>query len=985
MGKRKKKNMNFKTLPSKLNIPEVEEKVLDYWETHDILQKYLDKNKDTTKRFSFIDGPITANNPMGVHHARGRALKDLVQRFKNMQGFKQRFQNGFDCQGLWVEVEVEKSLGFDSKKDIEDYGLGKFTQACKERVRRFAKKITEQSKRLGYFMDWDNSYFTMSENNNLHIWSFLKKCQEKGLIYKSHSVTAWCPRCETGLSKHEQADGYKTITEDSVYVKFPIKERDNEYLLVWTTTPWTLPANVLLAINPDLEYVGVEREGEVYYLGKKAAEHLGFDDGHEVDSNDLLGLNYTPPYPNIEAQKEVKHFVTNWRLVDEEEGTGIVHIAPGCGEDDFDLGKALESPVLSPIDEAGIFKEGYGDLTGMHAHKVKDKVIEHLKKKRLFYKLEHVTHSYPHCWRCKTKTLFRLEENWFIDCQKIKEDLKKAAEAVNWMPFYVGKRMEDWLENMGDWMISRRRFYGLALPFYECKECGELTVVGSKEELKSLAVNPGKVDGLPSLHRPWIDKVEIKCPHCGNIVQRVPEVGDCWLDAGVVPFSTLHYLEDKNYWKKWFPARFISEMIEQVRLWYYSMLVYGVILENKAPYQNVLSYDAVRDEKGEKMSKSKGNGIPYDEAVENIGADVMRWLYFKKNPSAPVRFGYELARKVKRGFFFTLWNSFRFFLGFASIELDEKDAEKIEKKESENVLDQWILARLYSTEKIVTEALEKYDPVSASTSIEDFVVKDLSLWYIRRSRGRIGPQAEDREDKLDAYATFLFVLRTVCKMLAPFVPFMAEKLWYRVGEGDSVHLEDWPTIERKHKNEALEEKMEKTRKICSVGHSLRRKAGIKTRQPLEMVQIRGPLKREEGLVRLIKEELNVKKVFFVGEINLGEGEEKNNWVQDEEDKFAVALRTLITPELRKEGVCRETMRKIQYLRKKAKLNPSQKIEVYFWGDEKLGKMIGGCREEIKKETISLKVEKVFSKPEGLTEGGELEIEDEKLHVGIRTA
>lgn len=971
-------------MPSKLNIPEMEKKVMKYWEKHDILQKYLDRNENTTKRFSFIDGPITANNPMGVHHARGRALKDLFQRFKNMQGFKQRFQNGFDCQGLWVEVEVEKSLGFNSKKDIEKYGLAEFTQACKERVRKFAQKITSQSQRLGYFMDWNNSYFTMSEENNLHIWHFLKTCHEKGLIYKSHSVTAWCPRCETGLSKHEQADGYKTITENSVYVKFPIKGRKNEYLLVWTTTPWTLPANVLLAVNPDLDYVRVKSGAEIYYVGEQAAKRLNFRDYEKIHSNELLGLEYIPPYPDIEVQKSVGHYVTNWQLVGVEEGTSIVHVAPGCGEEDFDLGRQLNAPVLSPLTEDGRFLPGYGNLTGKHAHEVTNEIFNHLQEKGLFYKTEQITHSYPHCWRCKTKTVFRLENNWFIDCQKIKKDLQETTRKVKWIPPYVGKRMEDWLENMGNWMISRRRFYGLALPFYECGECGQLTVVGSKEELKSKAVNPEKVDGLPSLHRPWIDKIEIRCPRCGKVVQRIREVGDCWLDAGVVPFSTLHYLEDKSYWKQWFPADFISEMIEQVRLWYYSMLVYGVVLENRMPYKKVLSFDEVRDEKGEKMSKSKGNGIPYDEAVENMGADVIRWLYFKKNPSAPVNFGYGLARKVKKGFFLRLWNCFRFFLGFASIELNSKDLKIIEQRKSSSALDRWILSRLSTVTQETTEALERYDPVSATDSLKDFVVKDLSLWYIRRSRNRIGPQAENREDRLDCYATFLVVLRSLSRLLAPFIPFLTEKLWFEVGRGESVHLEDWPEFGREYEDIELEQKMSKVRQVCTIGHSLRKEAGIKTRQPLEMIEVRGPLTRDEESAHLIKEELNVKKVFFVQKIKLGEKSEQKKWTVKEEEKFAVALRTEITPKLKEEGICRDIIRTVQRLRKKAGLNPSQKIEILFQGDEKLTKIVGRFKEEIKKETISLKTEKVFSKPK-VEAWREIQVEGDSLWLGVNKA
>ncbi len=967
--------MKFKKLEKRVDFPELEGKVLKYWKENDVLKKYLRKNEDKSKRFSFFDGPITANNPMGVHHARGRSFKDLIQRFKNMQGYKQRFQNGFDCQGLWVEVEVEKSLGFNTKKDIEDYGLGKFTQKCKERVRRFAKKITDQSKRLGYFMDWDNSYFTFSERNNLHIWHFLKKCYEKGLIYKSHSAVAWCPRCETGLSKHEQADGYKMITDLSLYIKFPLKDREDEYLLAWTTTPWTLTANVLLAVNPEFQYVKSKKEGETLYLAEESAKRLNLD-YEKIDGEKLVGLKYESLFPHLPAGGEVDHFVVEWKEVDPSEGTGVVHIAPGCGEEDFELGKEVGVPAFSPIDEKGEFKSDWGEFAGENAHEVKEKVISFLKKKNLLFKTENITHSYPHCWRCKTKCLFRLEDNWFIDCQKIKGRLKEKMKDANWIPSYVERRMEDWLENMGDWMISRRRFYGLSLPFYECGECGGLTVVGSKEELSELAVNPERVDTLPSLHRPWIDEVEVKCPECGKLVKRIEEVGDCWLDAGVVPFSTLDYLSNKAYWKKWFPADFISEMIEQVRLWYYSMLVYGVVLEDEVPYKNVVSYDEVRDEEGEAMSKSKGNGIPYDEAVENMGADVMRWIYFSKNPNAPVNFGYKLAEKVKRGFLFTLWNCYKFFLEYASLEVGgEIDLEGLEQK---TVLDRWIVSRLNKLKKEVTESLEEFSPAPAVRAIEDFVLKDLSTWYIRRSRDRIGPSAEDGEDKKNCYLTFYLVLTEVAKTLAPFLPFLSEKLSHSLGYENSVHLEDWPSFKREKIDEEVEEKMEMVREVCSLAHRARRKAGIKTRQALKEMQVKTlKSKLEEGFTTLIKDEVNVEEVYFVENFRKLEKEER---VKGE--RIEVSLETEITPRLKRKGVLREVVRRVQFMRKKSGLKPSDTIQIYYNGSSKLERMIEEEKKELKKETIASSVDKEAEEKEGVM-WREYEIKSMKIKLGIK--
>lgn len=532
MSKNQSKAVGLQPAQNQTNFVEMEKKHLENWYKNGVVEKYLKRNADSKKRFSFIDGPITANNKMGVHHAEGRTMKDVVQRYKNMKGFKQRFQNGFDCQGLWVEVEVEKAMGFNSKKDIFDFGLGNFTDACKARVNKFAQVQTEQSKRLAMFMDWDNSYYTMSETNNLYIWHFLKVANERGLLFKNHSATTWCPRCETGLSQHEQADGYKDVTDKSVYVMFKLVGRANEYVLAWTTTPWTLSANVLLAVNPEMDYVKVQYEDRVLYLAKNAAERLGFENPKKVDVKELVNLEYEALY-DIPAQKGVKHYITEWDLVDDVSGTGVVHIAPGCGQEDFELGKELKADSLSPLDESGHFMEGYGDLTGKYAHDVADQVFDYLKEQKALYKTEEYAHSYPHCWRCGTKCLFRLENNWFLRVTDLRDQMKAAALKTKWYPDYAGKRMQNWLDNMGDWMISRKRFYGLSLPFFECKKCGKLTVAGSKEELKQLAVEPEKVDALPSLHRPYLDDVAIKCPECGEEVYRVADVGDCWLDAGV--------------------------------------------------------------------------------------------------------------------------------------------------------------------------------------------------------------------------------------------------------------------------------------------------------------------------------------------------------------------------------------------------------------------------------------------------------------------
>lgn len=912
----------FKPVSAKVDFIELEKKLLDWWYQSGLVKKYLHKNDSSKKRFSFIDGPLTANSPMGAHHAWGRTLKDFFQRYKNMQGFKQRFQNGFDCQGLWVEVEVEKESGFNSKKDIEKFGIDNFTNACKARVKKYSQIQTEQSKRLGMFMDWENSYFTNSETNNLYIWRFLKVVWQKGWLYKDKSSATWCPRCETGLSQHEQADGYKDIYDTSVYLKFKLKGRKNDYLLAWTTTPWTLSANVLLAINTKFDYVKVELNSETWYLAEKSAKCLGFKNTQKVDGKSLIGLEYESLY-DIPAQKGVKHKVVEWDLVDPAEGTGVVHVAPGCGQEDYELGKELRAAMISPLDQTGHFTQGFGELSGQYAHDVADRVIDKLKKDGVLFKTETVNHRYPHCWRCGTKCLFRLEDDWFINCKELKPLLKKKASEANWMPKFVGKRMQNWLDNMGDWMISRKRYYGLSLPFYECS-CGELVVVGSKEELRKLAVEPEKVDQLPSLHRPWIDEILIKCPKCGQPVKRIADVGDCWLDAGVVPFSTLKYFEDKNFWQKWFPAEFICEMVEQVRLWYYSMIVYGTVFENKVPYLNVLSYMEVRDEKGERMSKTKKTSIPLDEAAEKMGVDVMRWLYLSQNLSSNLNFGFAIGDEVRRRFHLLVWNIYNFFVTYANIDRWEKGEDP---HKSTNVLDKWIMSRLNQLVKTVTNCLDYYDAAGASQAIEEFVA-DLSTWYVRRSRDRIGPTVGSDKDKDFCYATLHEVLASLCQILAPFTPFMAEEMYKNLTGEESVHLSDWPKIGMIDKK--IEEDMNMVRKICEWGHAAR--SGIKVRQPLGRLDVFGPIKLPAQFTRLIKEELNVKRVIY----KHGKGE------------IGVTLDTYISPALKAEGEARDLVRKIQELRKNAGYELTQRIVVYGPQLPRKEEM----RDYLKKETLA---------------------------------
>jgi isoleucyl-tRNA synthetase len=738
-------------------------------------------------------------------------------------------------------------------------------------------------------------------------------------LVKKKSAATWCPRCETGLSQHEEADGYKEITDISVYLKFKLKDRPNEYVLAWTTTPWTLSANVLLAINTDFEYVKAKVGNDYLYSAKLAADRLGLTDYEKIDAQTLLNLEYDSLY-DIPAQKGVKHFVTNWDLVNPAEGTGVVHIAPGCGQEDFELGKKLGSAMVAPLDTRGHFLDGYGELSGLYAHDIAPLVFKYLKKTGAFFKTEEITHRYPHCWRCKTKCLFRLEDSWFIKSDEIRPLLKEAAKKVTWHPKYAGRRMQNWLDTMEDWMINRKRFYGLALPFYKCS-CGELAVIGSLEELKEKAINPELIDKLPSLHRPWIDEIKIKCPKCGKIVDRIPDVGDVWLDAGVVPFSTLKYLTDKTYWQKWFPADMVLEMTEQVRLWFYSMLFFSVTLEGIPPYKIVVTHAEVRDEKNERMSKTKHNGIPYEDAVSKMGTDAMRWLYCQQKPAANVNFGFNIADQVKREFFLILWNSYRFFTQHANLDSWEPSANFNSNNCSE-IIDQWILSRLHHTIEKVTQSLDKYGTSVATKSLEEFV-SDLSTWYIRRNR--------ERTDNLDL---LFYIFNTLAVLLAPFIPYIGEILFqnlsgFNISESKiTVHTQNWPEINGKLINIDLETQMKKVRDICQLIHAERQKATIKIRQPLPSATINTKL--TDDLINIIREETNVKEIILGQEISLN---------------------IKLTPELIAEGEYRDFVRSVQVLRRETGLLVQDKIKIFAptWPQS--------FEKEILTKTLSVSIEK----------------------------
>ncbi|MCK4474011.1 isoleucine--tRNA ligase [Candidatus Parcubacteria bacterium] len=930
-----------------LDFSKNERKILKFWKERKIFEKLRKKNQGK-KHWSFLDGPITANNPMGVHHAWGRTYKDVFQRYKSFQGFEQRFQNGFDCQGLWVEVEVEKELGFKTKKDIEKYGIAKFIDACKQRVKKYSKIQIDQSILLGQWMDWKNSYYTMSDENNYAIWHFLKKCWIDGLLYKGRDSVPWCPRCGTAISQHEILnEEYKEIIHKAVYFKLPIQSPDfkNIFFLVWTTTPWTIPANAALAINPDFKY-GIYKKGqEKLILSKSLAEKVLGDDfklEKELIGKKLIGLKYKGPFDSLERVQKAKKqcaktfhtIVADKDLVTAEEGTGIVHIAPGCGQEDFKLGKEKNLPVIDVINGEAFYLNNMGSFSNKNAKENPEIIFDYLKKYergKFFYKMENYTHRYPTCWRCKTELVWRVVDEWYISMEKLRKPLAKTVKQIKWLPSFGLDRELDWLKNMSDWLISKKRYWGLALPIFECKNCGNFEVIGSKKELKQRAIKGWQEFEGNSPHKPWIDKVKIKCSKCGKIISRIPDVGNPWLDAGIVPFSTMKYFTEKNYWQKWFPVNFICESFPgQFKNWFYSLLVMSQVLEDRAPVKTIFGFATVVDEKGEEMHKSKGNAIWFDEAVEKIGADTMRWMYVKQNPAYNLRFGYKIANETQRKLL-TLWNSFTFFETYT-----DKRIISINQHKSAVLLDRWIISKLNGLIEKVTKLLDRYNAATASLSIEKFFIEDLSLWYIRRSRKRFQKPRSEKEKK-DAAETLYFALLNLTKLIAPMTPFLAEEIYLNLKNKtlpESVHLEDWPKPDKKKIDRVLEEKMKRVREIVALGLKERARLGIKVRQPLGALFVRElAQKLDKELLDLIKQEINVEKIVF------------NNKI-----KKKVELDTKITPKLREQGQIREIIRNIQEMRKKTGLKPKDRILIRYFGTQNFNKILLKNKDLITAET-----------------------------------
>ncbi len=964
----------FKEVLTNPNFPEMEKGWLTHWYESGLVQKYLHKNDNSPDRFSFIDGPITANNPMGVHHAWGRTYKDLWQRFFNLLGYRQRFQNGFDCQGLWVEVEVEKNLDLKSKKDIEELvpgdkkaSIAKFVDLCKERANKFAGIQTEQSRRLGYFMDWENSYYTMSEANNYMIWYFLKCCFQNGWIYKGHESVPWCPRCETAISQHEiLTEDYKEVTHDSIYFELPLKDFPHEFLLVWTTTPWTIPANNNVAVDPNIGYSLVEgTTGDKFWVASDLIEAVFKCHQKGVVKtclgSDLVGKAYTAPFYDLPAVKEAIASNSNgYKVIANDplilpisttDGTGLVHLAASAGTEDFALGKKLNLPMIPIIADNADYLPNLGFLSGQNAKRNPQIIIEYMSKidpklgHDWVFEITSYKHRYPACWRCKSELVWKVADEWYIamdrlannssNSRTLRERMVAVTKKIKWLPEFGLDRELDWLKNMHDWLISKNRYWGLALPIYECSVCGQFEVLGSREELKKRAVRGfDQFEGYTP-HKPLIDDVVIKCS-CGGESRRIPDVANPWLDAGIVPFSTLidpktqkvSYTSDQKYWKEWFPADFITESFPgQFKNWFYSLIAMSTVLEDAPSFKKVLGFGTLVAENGQPMHKSSGNFIEFNEAADKIGVDVIRWLYLRQNPEADLPFGYKPADEVRRQFYLTLWNSYKFFVDYANLENPKIEVAVV----SSNILDQWVLSRLADTSNSVKALLLEFKARDAALEIEKFV-QDLSTWYIRLSRERLWSNSDNLADKNNFYSTLHTTLVNFSVVLSPFLPFLAEEIYVNLMGKESVHLESFPELPPSLINKDLEAKMQVVREIVEAGRSLRKASGIKVRQPLSKAVVGAPVMLEEPFEALIMQELNVKKV---------EWEEVRN-------NISLTL-GVVTPELQVEGGARDLMRTFQDLRKKANLQPTDKIKAVYESSTTNNKVVTTFEEEIKRK------------------------------------
>ena len=1018
----------YKQVPTSLNFVDREKAVEKFWEDNNIFNKSMEHRKEG-ETYTFYDGPPTANGKPHIGHVETRTIKDMIPRYRTMKGYMVPRKAGWDTHGLPVELEVEKLLGLDGKEQIEEYGLAPFIDKCKESVWKYKGMWEDFSRTVGFWADMDNPYVTYDDNFIESEWWALKTIWDKGLLYKGFKIVPYCPRCGTPLSSHEVAQGYKAVKERSAIVRFKVKGED-AYFLAWTTTPWTLPSNVALCVNPEETYLKVKAaDGYTYYIAKALADKvLGRlaeegKDAYEVletyVGKDLEYKEYEPLYKcagdAAKKQKKKAHFVTCDGYVTMTDGTGIVHIAPAFGEDDSRIGRNYELPFVQ-------FVDGKGDLTAEtpYAGKfVKDAdplVLKDLDAEGKLFDAPKFEHDYPFCWRCDTPLIYYARESWFIKMTAVKDDLVRNNKTINWIPASIGEgRFGNWLENIQDWGVSRNRYWGTPLNIWEC-ECGHQHSIGSREELYKMSGN--EKAKTVEFHRPYIDEITITCPECGKQMKRVPEVIDCWFDSGAMPFAQHHYpFENKDLFEQQFPADFISEAVDQTRGWFYSLLAESTLLFNKAPYKNVIVMGHVQDENGQKMSKSKGNAVDPFNALETYGADAIRWYFYTSSaPWLPKRFSGKAVQEGQRKFMGTLWNTYAFFVLYANI--DNFDASKYTLEYDKlPVMDKWLLSKLNSTVAEVDSNLDQYRIPEAAKALQDFV-DEMSNWYVRRSRERFWAKGME-QDKINAYMTLYTALVTICKAAAPMIPFMTEDIYQNLVRSndanapESIHLCDFPVVNKDHIDKKLEEDMEDVLDAVVMGRACRNEAAIKNRQPISRMYIKSDFTLSEFYQEIIEDELNVKEVVFTDDVRdftsytfkpqlrtvgpkygkqlggiqkhlaaldgnaamdelnadgalkfdvdgvaveltkddlLIDMAQKEGYVSQEDNRMTVVLDTNLTPELVEEGFVYEIISKIQTMRKESGFEVTDHIRVSINGNDKLSEIA-----QKNKEAISGKV------------------------------
>jgi isoleucyl-tRNA synthetase len=855
-----------------LKFNEREKQVLDFWNKNKIFEKSIELRKDGPT-YTFYDGPPTANGKPHIGHVLTRVIKDLIPRYRTMKGYKVLRKAGWDTHGLPVELEVEKLLGLDGKDQIEEYGLEPFIQKCKESVWKYKGMWEDFSGTVGFWADMDNPYVTYHNEYIESVWWSLKQIWDKGLLYKGHKIVPYCPRCGTPLSSHEVAQGYKDVKEKSVIAKFRFVDDENSFFLAWTTTPWTLPSNVALAVNSKETYVKINYKGSNYVLAEElVAKVIGEDEDYEIiqkyTGKDLEYKEYEPLFDFATVDKKA-YYITCADFVTLTDGTGIVHIAPAFGEDDAKVGRDYNLPFVQLVDEHGEFVEEVGMWLGKFVKEADPEIIDHLEKEGKLFKALDYEHSYPHCWRCDTPLLYYAKNTWFIKTTAVKEQLINNNNTINWLPESIGsKRFGDWLENLIDWGISRDRYWGTPLNIWEC-ECGHLHSIGSIEELKKMSDNcPENIE----LHRPFIDEVLINCPKCNGKMKRVDPVIDCWYDSGAMPFAQWHYpFENKELFEDNFPADFISEAVDQTRGWFYSLLAISTLLFDKPSYKNVIVLGLVQDENGQKMSKSKGNAVDPFDALDKFGADAIRWYFYNNSaPWLPNRFYDETVTEGQRKFMGTFWNTYAFYVLYANIDQFDPTKYSLE-YDKLSLMDKWLLSKLNTLVKTVDNNLENYRITESSRSIQEFV-DDLSNWYVRRSRERFW-QKDMPQDKINAYMTLYTALTTLAKLTAPFVPFMADDIYRNLVANfdkqapESIHLCDYPVADESMINTKVEEQMDILLKVVVAGRACRNSANIKNRQPLLTMYVKSDITLEEQYKDIIMEELNVKSIQFTDDVS----------------------------------------------------------------------------------------------------------------------